>query len=154
MIKRFVILTVALLATALFSACEKDGDTQKPTINIIEPTDGTELLAGEEIHFEVEFSDNQELKSYKVDIHSAEDGHSHTKSMSTDEHIPWAMQKSWDFEVGQKNAHIHHHEIVIPTAIDGVPIETGHYHMLIYCTDKEGNESWKAIGIAIAMPTK
>ncbi|MBN1989963.1 MAG: DUF4625 domain-containing protein [Bacteroidales bacterium] len=152
MIKRFAILTVALFATALFSACEKDGDTQKPTITIIEPTSGTALIAGDEIHFEADFSDNQELKSYKIDIHSAEDGHTHTKSIAAEDHASWALQKSWSFEAGQKNAHIHHHEIVIPTTIDGVAIETGRYHLLVYCTDKDGNESWKAVSITIAMP--
>lgn len=145
--------TVLLLLYITFlSSCEKDnGDTTKPLIEVSGPVTNDVFYIGNEIHFEVDFSDNEELKSYKIDIHDNFNGHTHKNTK--DDGTPWHFQKSWDFEPGQKNAHIHHHEIVIPTEIDGEKTATGNYHFMIYCTDAEGNESWTPIAIEIQKPT-
>ncbi len=141
---------IILMFIVVFSSCSKnDGDTQKPEILIDEPFDGQVLFAGDDLHFEAYFLDNMELKSYKIDIHPNEDGHDHK---STDDEGEWSFQKSWDFEPGQRNIQVNHHEIVIPSMIDGVAIHTGDYHFLVYCTDKAGNESWISIAIEIELP--
>lgn len=141
---------IVLLFVLVFSSCNKDdGDTQKPEILLAEPFDGQVLLAGDTLHFEVEFLDNIELKSYKIDIHPNEDSHDHKSTLDEGE---WSFQKSWEFEPGLKNTSVHHDEIVIPTLIDGVAIHTGDYHFLVYCTDKAGNESWIDVDIEIELP--
>lgn len=144
------ILVIGMLLTAIaFTSCKKDDvDSTKPTINVVEPANEDVLYAGDEIHFECEFADDVELKSYKVDIHINDDGHTHTKTILEEEN-PWTYNNTWDFETGKKNASIHHHEIVIPETIDGVEIEHGDYHFGIYCTDAAGNESSVFIDIEI-----
>lgn len=122
-----------LAFVGIFSSCEKDeADTVKPVIEIIAPENKEVIQTGSEIHFEVDFSDNIELKSYK-------------KTETT----PWHFHKSWNFDAGKKNAHIHHHEIVIPTQIDGKEVATGHYHFMVYCIDAAGNENWTVVEIEI-----
>lgn len=149
--KKTIISATVILALAIFmSACEK-GDTEKPVITINAPETEEVLYIGQDVHFEVEFSDNVELNSYKVDIHSNFDGHSH-KNLSEDG-VAWSFQQSWEFDEGQKNAHVHHHEIVIPDDIDGEEIATGDYHFMVYCTDAEGNESWVAVPVEIQNST-
>ena len=136
----------------LFTSCSDDADTTRPGINLIEPTDGEVILIGSSIHFACEFSDDVELRSYKIDIHDAFDDHSHTKSASvgTSGEVPFSFSQSWTFEPGKKEAHIHHHEIVIPETINGHPVAEGHYHMGIYCTDAAGNESHVFIEIELS----
>lgn len=145
----YIAVISILLTSAVFTSCEKDDvDNTKPTINIVEPANEEILHAGEEIHFDCEFIDDVELKSYKIEIHINADGHSHTKTILEAE-TPWTYSNTWDFEAGKKNADIHHHEIVIPTTIDGVEIQHGEYHFGVYCTDVAGNESNVFIGIDI-----
>jgi hypothetical protein len=131
----------------LMVSCSKDDkDTTKPQILIEEPAMNQVFYPGDEIHFGAEFIDNVELRSYKIDIHANEDSHDHKSTRGEGE---WSFQKSWEFEAGKKNAGIHHDEIVIPAEVDGVPIHTGDYHFLVYCTDKAGNESWVSVNIEI-----
>ncbi|MCD8079437.1 MAG: DUF4625 domain-containing protein [Bacteroides sp.] len=65
------------------AACdsENDGDTTRPVIRIIAPAEDAYLLIGDEegVLFEAEFSDDIQLASYKIDIHYAGDGHTHTR---------------------------------------------------------------------------
>lgn len=147
------ILLISILSFLFFlNACEKDGgDTTRPGILIGAPTDGDTLFVGQDIHFEADFMDETELKSYKIDIHNNFDGHNH-KSTS-DEYEPWLFQQSWNFEAGKKNAHIHHHEVVVPELVNGKDIATGPYHFMVYCTDAAGNESWTVVGVVVAHPT-
>jgi len=126
----FGALVVALFMTALLAAsCKKDDvDNTKPTIVINEPEEEEQFALGSELHLDVDFTDNVELHQYKVDIHSAE-GHIHK---STSE--KWVFEKVYDLS-GMKNKNVHA-LIDIPATID-----TGDYHVIIYCTDKAGNES-------------
>lgn len=141
-------LILASGLSLLLASCEKDNaDTANPTVVISSPQEEEALKAGEEIHFEADFADNVELKSYKVDIHSNFNHHTH-KSAQEDS-AAWVFQQSWNFDQGQKEAHIHHHEITIPTEIEGKPVATGDYHFMVYCTDAAGNETWQAVGIEI-----
>jgi hypothetical protein len=151
--KQNLLYAVAALAFILISvSCEKDkGDTQAPTIELKGPKNGDTLWVGTHIHFEAEFADNVELRSYKIDIHSNFNNHSH-KSTTHDHNDlkEWKFQQSWDFEAGLRNAHIHHHSITIPETVDGHEVATGKYHFMVYCIDKAGNESWVAVEVVIA----
>lgn len=142
---------MALLLTlgVIVVSCSKneDNDVVKPVISVSEPEDGDTLVPGHEVHFEVDFSDDVALKSYKIDIHNNFDGHNHKAAMN--DSIPWLYQQSWSFETGMKQKHVHHHEIVVPDSVDGKPLARGKYHFMIYLTDAAGNESWKAVSVMI-----
>ncbi len=146
---KFLSAIILIVSAFALTSCERDeADTELPIITVGEPADDDVLYIGSEVHFEIDFSDDTELKSYKVDIHSNFDGHDH-KSVNTEDSVEFSFQKSWSFEAGQKNAHIHHHEIEIPEEIDGKSISQGDYHFMIYCTDAAGNESWTAVSVKI-----
>ena len=111
---------VSLLATVtfMFSSCDNDdsSDTIKPLIELHEPEEGQALEIGNEhgVHFEMDLSDDVMLKSYKIEIHSNFDHHSHGgNSRAVQETVDFSFNRSYDVS-GQKTAHIHHHDIVIP----------------------------------------
>lgn len=142
------ILLATLFAAALIS-CDESGDNTKPVINLISPTDGEAVAAdGEGIHFEMELSDDKGLASYKVEIHSNFDGHSHSVAArsedDSEETVDFYYNNTWDDIAGQLNATIHHHEIIIPT-----DATHGDYHFMVYCTDEAGNESYVVSSIEI-----
>lgn len=126
------------VTSSSFTSCsDDDSDTIPPVIKLIEPKEGDILKIGSDVHFDMELSDNEMLFSYKVEIHNAFDGHEHTKSLKAEsETVPFSFNKSWSVS-GQKNAKIHHHEIVIPE--NATP---GNYHLMVYCTDVAKNQSY------------
>lgn len=147
--KTSTILSVAALAASIFVSCNKDnGDTTKPVINLIEPEDGDELLIGGEhgIHFEMEVSDNEALASYKIDIHNNFDHHGHSKA--DDATVAFTFSRTYNDIAGKKNATVHHHDILIPA--NATP---GDYHLVVYCTDAAGNESYVARDIVLSLTT-
>ena len=136
---------ISLLATVtfMFSSCDNDAssDTTKPLIELHEPEEGQALEIGNEhgVHFEMDLSDDVMLKSYKIEIHSNFDHHSHGgNSRAVQETVDFSFNRSYDVS-GQKTAHIHHHDIVIPANATA-----GDYHLMVYCTDAAGNESYIA----------
>lgn len=144
-IQFFLILSLATIIS-VFTACDDDGgDTTPPVIELNKPAEGANLMIGSAICFDMELSDNEMLSSYKVEIHNNFDGHEHGRSSSRAEDgtTPFQFQKSWSV-AGQKNAKIHHHEINIPE--NATP---GNYHLMVYCTDDAGNESYVARRIVL-----
>jgi hypothetical protein len=137
-------LTFCLMAvfSLLAISCEDESDTTKPVINLIEPAEGDTLHIGDDVHFEMELSDNEMLKSYKVDIHNNFDNHGHSRA-TDDATEPFT--KTWTWDVSGKNADIHHHEIVIPE--NATP---GNYHLVVYCTDAAGNEAHVACNVVLS----
>ncbi len=132
-------LSVILLAVFAFISCENQlGDTTKPQIDLIAPADGDTLFAGDHIHFSMEVSDDVALGSYKVEIHNNFDGHTHdhVSPMHDHEEEPFAFNRVWSDIADKRNAHVHHHEIEIPS-----DVALGDYHFIVYCSDKAGNET-------------
>jgi hypothetical protein len=145
--KQISVFMIALAFTAFLFSCNKDeNDTSKPVIVLHEPAESDTLFIGHEVHLDVELSDDVKLKSYKVDIHSNFDGHGHTKSTLAD--VAWAFSKTWDVS-GLRNTDIHHHEIEVPTTINGSPIAKGNYHFSVYVTDEAGNESKIIVSVVV-----
>lgn len=130
-----------LFVAALFlAACSNDEvDTTGPEITLITPASGDEFHVGEAIEFEAKFTDDVELKSYRVNIHF-NDGHEH-KSAHDEE---WEYNNSWDFEKGKNSIEVKHSEIVIDEHA-----EHGEYHLGVYCIDAAGNETSVFIPIEI-----
>lgn len=144
---KFYVYLICLTAASFltFSSCDKEktADTVKPAIHLIAPEEGETLEIGDEhgIHLEMELSDDVKLNSYKVDIHPNFDGHSHTRAAS--ETVDFRYVNRWD--VTGKNAHIHHHDIKIPS--NATP---GNYHLMVYCIDAAGNETFVARNIVLS----
>lgn len=141
------IYTLSLLAFAfslILTACDSnDADTTRPVIVLDEPEDGAELLIGAGLHFECDFSDDVMLGSYMIEIHSNFDGHSHkAPSRAADE--PFFCKQSYDLS-GLRNTHVHHHDVVIPA--NATP---GTYHLVVYCTDAAGNQTFVAREVALS----
>jgi hypothetical protein len=139
----FSIIGLTALFFVVCNACREDSDTTKPVILMEEPAEGDILQIGGEhgVHFEVEFSDNEMLASYKVNIHPNFDNHSHTRAAS--ETVDFEFDRSWS--LSGKNAAVHHHEIMIPE--NATP---GAYHLMVYCTDAAGNEAHVALGVELS----
>lgn len=141
-------ITALLFVSLFILSCEKDDevlDTTEPTVTISEPHNEDKFAPGAELHFEAVFTDNVALASYKIDIHFNGDGHAH-KSTSEETHEPW------DFEhvgtlTGDSQQVMEH--FVIPTQVNGKPIEEGEYDLGVYTIDAAGNQSvvWRKIDI-------
>lgn len=144
--KTTTLFTALVITTSLVSCSKDGGDTTKPEINLTSPAEGATLGTDGDVHFEMELSDDVALGSYKVEIHSNFDGHTHasvTRSDS-DETTAFSYNNTWSDIEGQRNATIHHHEIIIPA-----DATHGDYHFIVYCTDAAGNESYVVRNIEI-----
>jgi len=143
----FIVKAISLLVIVLFciSCDSENSDTTPPVITLNSPKEGASLLIDDEhgIHFDMDLSDNQGLSSYKIDIHSNFDGHEHKRDAAEGETVAFNFQRSWN--VSGRNAKIHHHEIKIPE--NATP---GNYHLMVFCTDVDGNESYMARGIVLS----
>lgn len=143
--KKFKFIYAFALAGILFSCSDDDNnsvaDTVKPTFVITEPTNGETFDAGDEIHVDIDFSDNVELSSYKIDIHFAGDGHTHERNMNISEHIEWDYEATGNLSGKNDNLHLHidiHHDA-----------EDGEYHFGVFAIDKAGNQAVQWIEIDI-----
>lgn len=171
--KKNLLVSLFAVSALILSGCsdDKDVDNQKPVVKIISPSEDEVLKPGSEIQFDVELSDNDALAAYKVNIHGAFDGHTHSDTRSeevddTEESVEFS--RNWteaDFVkqgetpiIGKNSVHIQHSLMTIPETVsikkDGVtkdmPLKEGHYHIIVYCTDKSGNESFEAKDIVIS----
>ena len=69
--KNILFFVLSAIMCASFSACDEDeADTTKPVITLDEPEDGDSLRIGESVHFECDFSDDEALGSYLIEIHN------------------------------------------------------------------------------------
>ncbi len=146
--KNILFFVLSAIMCVSFSACDEDeADTTKPVITLDEPEDGDSLRIGESVHFEADFSDDEALGSYLIEIHNNFDGHNHKVSSSqtrSEETVPFSLKKSYDLS-NLRNTHVHHHDIVIPE--NATP---GAYHLVVYCTDAAGNQSMVARDIILS----
>ncbi|MDR2917555.1 MAG: DUF4625 domain-containing protein [Tannerella sp.] len=137
---------IAIASTLGFTSCDDDGDTTPPSINLISPTNGEKIQIGKVIHFEVELSDDEMLKSYKVEIHNnIEDPHGHEMALKASEVTDknyFSFQKTWN--ISDKRNTTPHEHIDIPEGVTA-----GEYHLMVYCTDAAGNESHVASKIIL-----
>ncbi|MDR2389473.1 MAG: DUF4625 domain-containing protein [Tannerellaceae bacterium] len=137
-------LCLSAMFTLSLASCES-GDTTKPVINLIEPAEGDVLEIGQDVHFEMELSDNDLLREYKVEIHNNFDNHSHEATRAEETLVPFYFEQTWNDISGKKNAQVHHHDIVIPANA-----EPGDYHLEVFCTDASGNEAYLVRNIELS----
>ncbi|TVR84086.1 MAG: DUF4625 domain-containing protein [Chitinophagaceae bacterium] len=125
-----------LIISMVFVACSKDEDTEAPVIVVTSPQDHAEINAGGHFHVRANFTDNEELASWKIDIHDNFDGHSHKVS-----HKGWSFVETGDLSGTSDN---------IDIRVD-VPEDAHHgdYHLLVFALDAAGNESFVELDIHI-----
>lgn len=102
-----------------------------PAVQIQTELMPTTVAMGDSLRIAVQFTDNEALNQFKIDIHSNHDGHSHGKTQQ-------ALAK-WDtLIIGtlSGNADAIDFSIKIPKGY--LP---GPYHFTVYSLDKNGNES-------------
>lgn len=136
----------ALLGISLFTSCSDDDDSldaTAPEIIVNEPTNDAHFHKGEEIHLDVDLLDNEALASYKIEIHSNFDGHTHGEARLLTTASPWAYQSTENIEGNVKEYNIHQH-IVIPE-----DILEGAYHLGITAIDHVGNQNQAFIEIEV-----
>jgi hypothetical protein len=157
-------ILLLLAAVTAFSGCESDDiDTRKPQIVLSEPAEEEAYAPGSAIHFVVTLSDNVALASYKVNIHGAFDGHTHSAvqpslTRATDAE-PHPFERTWmesefislgeEPIAGKQQVTINHMLMLIPDSIEGRPVKEGYYHLTVYCTDSSGQESFIAREVEI-----
>ncbi len=148
--KQILIYASILAGTFGIQSCSSDDDasvdTQKPVIVLNEPTNEQVFHAGEEIHVDADFSDNVGLASYKIEIHSAGDGHTHDKNANAEGE--WFYTDTNSIEGNPKN-YTAHKNILVPHTVNGAEIAEGHYHLGIFSVDTSGNEQQLFIEIEI-----
>jgi hypothetical protein len=133
--------------TALFfltlNRCTEDRDTVKPVIELHEPAEGDVLQIGNEdgMHFEADFSDNEALASYRIEIHPNFDNHSHSRA--DEGSVDFTYDRSW--KISGRNFPAHQHAVLIPE--NATP---GDYHLMVYCLDEEGNTSYVTVNIELS----
>lgn len=131
-------LYISILSTTLFVSCSSDDnavDTQKPEITLLEPGDHEGFLPGGEIHIEGLITDNEALASYKIEIHAAEDGHTHGRRSTN----YFQYEQTFQITENTKVYELHRH-VEIPENINGETLTNGHYHLGIFALDKAGNQ--------------
>lgn len=135
-------------AATLNTACSDDSDTTKPVITVNQPTEGAVIMIGDAngITLDVNFEDNEELASYSVDIHNNfGEGHDHGHSRARAEEVEkaFSFKKSWS--LSGKTSHVNHTEIKVPAGVSA-----GKYHLIVFCTDKNGNDTFVARNIILS----
>jgi len=143
---KFISVLAIMIALASCSSCSSDDnkDGEKPTLNIVAPTNGQTVHAGDDMHVDIDFYDNEGLASWKIDIHWAGDEHDHqhkSANVSEDDHVKWSFEKTGDISGKTANLHIH---IDVPANT-----EEGKYHFGVYAIDKAGNQEVQWIDLDI-----
>jgi hypothetical protein len=129
---------VLALALAIFTtACNKKEecvipeaqDVTRPVIEVITPANNAEFVGGSVIPVKIKFTDNKSLKSFKVEIHDAFDGHTHGKNAAT----VFAFDTVGSISGTAAEVRF---DIFIPA-----DVAAGLYHMMVYSFDAVGNEA-------------
>lgn len=134
-----LILFFAIVA-ALSSCKKEETDTTAPKINSVRvngvSAEEHDLNAGSTIEVTIDVSDNENLNQLKVDIHSADDGHTHDDSTTGELEAPnvgvWSELRVENLS-GKSTSKTFN--FIIPATI------AGHWHIEVKLIDKEGNEA-------------
>lgn len=153
--KKFItIFTITALSISIFNSCSEEDilDNIKPEIDLATPTDHQEYELGDVINIQAILSDNIELGAYKIEIHSASDGHDHGDGAHAHSSISAASSDDlpgWEFSetgnIAGSKEYILNKFAPIPTG----NIKEGHYHLGVMAIDKAGNETQTFIEIVI-----
>jgi hypothetical protein len=118
--KSMLKITWATMVVITLVSCKKD--KEDPTMNIAEPVDHTEYHWGDELHTEVLFEDDRELKSY----------HIHMGNLAGDHVAEFDLMYAGDISGTSYSFHEH---FVVPDSIEEV------YYLHFQVTDAEGKST-------------
>lgn len=135
-------LFVSFAVVSCSDSDSSDLDTTKPTIAIESPTDHQEVEPGSQLNIKALLQDEIALASYKVEIHSAGDGHQH-RTVTLDNKVPFTYENVFEIE-GNPKVHQVDYLIEIPENA-----KEDHYHVGIFCIDAAGNQSQQFVEIFI-----
>ncbi len=149
------ILTAISLIILVFSGCKKGSsttpvvvpDTTKPTISFTKPTAGQQFVAGNNIPFQVTFSDNEKLKSYDVAISQKVLGGMILKIVPTS--VPFSYTKSSTSLAGGKSQEVTLTDINLPANTATTITTTGIYNVKVTCMDGSDNSTSTTLEITI-----
>ncbi len=147
---KFLVLT--LFAIAIISCSPNiNSDDELPIIENLEivnldSVNKVQFYIGTNVQFSANFVDNQELGSYKFDIHFAGDGHKHPNNYEVSL-IKNASQ--WDFtrngEISGTEQKISFNNKIVIRDNKGVELDdeaiAGPYHCVVYSVDGAGNSA-------------
>lgn len=150
-IKSAKVFLAALTLLFGFVACEKTDDTgfdtEPPALDVVAPAPCEVILFGEKLQLKATFTDNEAVKSYKLNVHHNFDHHTHGDHQEVcglDE-IKIASNpylNNWTVSLPNLPS------ISIDTTFDlPAGYEGGDYHVLLYLTDINGNQSWTGISV-------
>lgn len=134
------------------------GDTTPPVISMKTPAENAKLYIGSAIAFKADFSDNEALASYKIDIHFEHAGGHSIKGdlpslRGVEAEMAFSFNKTWTITGKTFTAE---QAIDVPMTVtdpsDNSQKQTkpGKYHMVIYLLDKAGNETILVRNITLA----
>ena len=134
------ILQISVLAMlAIFSSCSSDDkDTEKPTVQIITPANESDYGEGDNINITFVLTDNEALKSFKIDIHE-NDGHNHGPRPAGNVGTPFSYELIENINGNLKTFS----KTVVVTIPVGV--ELTEYDLGVFAIDAAGNEQKKFI---------
>ncbi len=150
--KKFVYASAVLSSVLTGISCDNNDnttpttiiDTEKPEIVINTPTAHQVIEPGTQLSINALLTDNNALASYKIEIHSAEDGHEHRQPFTeTTTPVEFHFEQVYQLSNSSKEAIISHN-ITIPTNA-----KQEHYHVGIFVIDKAGNQNQKFIEVYI-----
>ncbi len=153
----FTLCVLCGLLVLSMTSCE-EADTRPPYITVVSPQEDATIETGKELCIQVTFLDNMALRSYKINIHPNFNGHTHAPAREEAyERTMNQSQQTVDFEITltseSQNDPLSGQECFRDIDID-IPADAtpGNYHLLIYCTDAAGNETYYARDLTLVNP--
>lgn len=140
--KKVVFLMAVVFALA---SCKKEKeDSTAPVIGSIKVNgvvaDEHDVNAGDVITVEIAVTDNEELNQLKVNIHGADDGHTHDGGTEEEVVAPnvgvWSNTQIFDLSGTSYTQTISY---TVPATI------SGHWHIEVQLIDDQGNEATEAV---------
>ncbi len=128
-----------LAGSGLVYSCRPDADTTAPEIKSV-TVDGMEsdshtILAGEIMQVVLDLHDNENLKQVKVNVHAADDGHTHgsgSGAVGQPNVGSWSYSKIIDIAGQHATADLN---LTVPLDI------AGEWHLEVMAIDASGNEA-------------
>lgn len=138
--KKLIYLSLVTISLFGFTSCEDDdNDTEKPGVKIITPTNHQEIEPGTVMAITASFTDNAGLSSYKIEIHSADDGHEHKAKQVEN------FEYSFEGSINSKDLNYElNHSVAVPA-----DVADGHYHVGITVLDVNGNQNQQYVEVFI-----
>ncbi len=143
-----IISLLAMSVFAFISCDDSDSDTTKPVIELSEPEEGQELKIGDEhgVHFEMDLSDDVMLKSYMIEIHIISTNIRMERAGLPLRAKPLSISVSTGLMISPKENGAY----PSPRYCNSGQCYSGDYHLMVYCTDAAGNETYIARNIVLS----